>query len=89
MPGFLGASSRNSATLGGKGNDTMDQVSLLLGVLFSAIGGGYFLYGRKQAKPLTLIVGLLLCVYPYFVSSRWMLFLVGVGLTLLPWALES
>jgi hypothetical protein len=67
----------------------MDQLSLLLGVLFSAIGAGYFLYGRKQAKPLTLLAGLVLCIYPYFVDNRWLLLLIGLILTLLPWWLEA
>ena len=54
---------------------------LLWGVLFSALGFGYFLYGKRQRLPVPLVCGLLLMVVPYFLSNSLLLF--GVGATLL------
>ncbi len=65
---------------------TMDNGnSLLISVLFGAIGTGYFLYGKKQGKPLPLAVGIGLCVYPYFTPNLTLLVIVGIVLTALPW----
>ncbi|HCM32392.1 MAG TPA: amino acid transport protein, partial [Acinetobacter radioresistens] len=36
----------------------MTATQLLLGVLFSSIGLGYFLYGRKQSMTVPLVCGL-------------------------------
>ena len=43
--------------------------SLWVGVVAGAIGMGYFIYGKRQAKYVPMIAGMLLCVYPYFVES--------------------
>jgi hypothetical protein len=59
----------------------MTPTSLAMGVLTGAIGVGYFIYGKRQARFAPLVAGMLLCVYPYFVDSvPW---LVGVGLLLI------
>ena len=44
----------------------MNTTQLLLGLIFSFIGLGYFLYGKKQKKMVPLVCGLLLMVYSYF-----------------------
>ncbi|MBZ0091139.1 MAG: hypothetical protein K8F27_02795 [Sulfuricellaceae bacterium] len=54
-------------------------------MLFGAIGAGYFLYGKKQAKPLPLAVGIGLCIYPYFMPGPTVLVIVGIVLMALPW----
>lgn len=51
--------------------------ALLCGLLFSSIGLGYFLYGRKQRRGVPLVCGIVLMVYPYFISN--LAVLVGVG----------
>jgi hypothetical protein len=57
------------------------NVALLLwGVLFSGIGVGFFIYGKKQGAPVPLICGLILMAYPYLVSNT--LLLVGIGIVL-------
>jgi hypothetical protein len=63
----------------------MNLAALLWGVLFSAIGLGYFMYGKSQTRLVLLICGLALMIYPYFVSGGWATFLLGVVLTALPW----
>ena len=37
---------------------------LMLSVLFSSIGVGYSLYGKKQRQVVPLLTGIALCVYP-------------------------
>ena len=61
------------------------QASLILELLFSAAGVGYFVYGKKQRATIPLVCGLLLMIFPYFVSSTILLVILGVGLLALPY----
>jgi len=54
-------------------------------VLFSAVGFGFFLYGKKQQKLVPLLCGLALMVYPYFVTDNLLLVLIGAGLIAIPY----
>ena len=63
----------------------MDTTSLLLGLVFSSIGAGFFLYGRKQRVPVPLLCGLALMVYPYFISNNGWLIAIGVVLIAIPY----
>jgi len=63
----------------------MDTASLLWGVLFSSIGVGYFMYGRKQQQLVPLLCGIGLMGYTFFVSNNWVLVSIGVGLMALPY----
>ncbi len=63
----------------------MPDVSLMLfGILFSSVGIGYFIYGKKQTNPVIRYTGLVLIVYPYFVQNLMALILVGVALLFVP-----
>lgn len=63
----------------------MDMTILLWGVVFSAIGLGYFIYGKRQRAPVPMVCGLGLMAFPYFVSNAWVLVLVGVALMAVPY----
>ena len=63
----------------------MDMSTLLWGVVFGAIGFGYFLYARKQRAPVPLVCGVALMVIPYLISNNWVLVLVGVVLMVTPY----
>ncbi|MCE9685137.1 hypothetical protein LZP73_02780 [Shewanella sp. AS16] len=63
----------------------MNTADLLWGILFSAIGFGFFLYGRKQQRLIPLVCGLGLMLYPYFVTGTLLLVGIGVVLTALPY----
>lgn len=63
----------------------MNVAALLWGALFSSIGLGYFMYGKSQTRILLLISGVMLMAYPYFVSGAWWTFVIGAGLTAIPW----
>jgi len=62
----------------------MDTSTLLWGVLFGALGLGYFVYGKKQQAVVPLLCGLALMVLPYFVYGMWTLLAVGAVLSVLP-----
>lgn len=63
----------------------MDTASLLWGVLFSSIGLGYFIYGRKQQQLVPLLCGIGLMGFTFFVSNDWLLLSIGVGLMAVPY----
>ncbi len=56
----------------------MSEATLLWGLLFSSIGLGFFLYGKKQRAVVPLVCGLVLMIYPYFIAN--VLLLIGVGI---------
>ncbi|MCB1163089.1 hypothetical protein KDL67_10420 [bacterium] len=63
----------------------MSAGGLFLGLLFSTIGVGFFIYGKKQGAPVPLICGLVLMVYPYFVANPVVEILIGLALIALPY----
>jgi hypothetical protein len=62
----------------------MDSTSLIMGVIFGAIGVGYITYGRKQQRYAALLAGVLLCGFTYVVDGVWLSLLIGVALMCLP-----
>jgi len=60
----------------------------MLSVLFSSIGAGYFVYGKKQRQVVPLLTGIALCVYPYFMSNGYAMVVVGIILTAVPWLIR-
>ena len=63
----------------------MNESSLLWGVLFGAVGLGYFVYGRKQRAVVPLLCGVALMVVPYFISDARLLVLVGAAIAAVPY----
>jgi len=58
---------------------------LFWGLLFGAIGLGFFVYGRRQKAVVPLVCGLTLMVFPYFVTNTILLVAIGIALTVLPY----
>jgi hypothetical protein len=58
--------------------------TLFLSLIFSSVGFGFFIYGKKQSRPLPLVVGLVLMIYPYFISDVLALVTIGLVLILIP-----
>ena len=54
---------------------------MLAGFLFGTFGMGYFIYGKKRGAAVPLACGLILMIYPYFVTNIWIN--VGIGLLLM------
>lgn len=67
----------------------MNTASLYWGVLFSALGLGYFVYARKQRSVVPFVCGLALMVVPYFISSAPLLVAVGACLAAIPFVVRS
>jgi hypothetical protein len=63
----------------------MNASILLWGLLFSSIGLGFFLYGRKQRAVVPLVCGIALMVYPYFIPNVVALVAIGIVLSALPY----
>jgi hypothetical protein len=54
-------------------------------VLFSSIGIGFFVYGKKQRQVVPLACGIALMIFPYFVSNNVLLVIVGLVLMAVPY----
>jgi len=61
------------------------MAQLVWGMLFGAIGLGYFIYGKRQSALLPLLCGIGLMVFPYFVSGTLWMLLIGAALMAAPW----
>lgn len=61
------------------------MAQLVWGMLFGAIGVGYFIYGKRQSALLPLLCGFGLMVFPYFVTGTLWMLLIGAVLMALPW----
>lgn len=62
--------------------------NFLFSVFTGAFGMAYIVYGRKQTKLVPVIAGIMLCVYPYFVSGWLWLGAVGVLLLAAPFLID-
>jgi len=63
----------------------LTTASLFWGLLFGSIGFGFFVYGKKQQKPVPLACGLALMVFPYFISNTFALVGIGAALMAVPY----
>jgi hypothetical protein len=57
--------------------------TIILAIFFGLIGFAAFRYGRKNAEPRQLFLGIALMAYGYFVSNAWVSLGIGTLLTLL------
>jgi MFS family permease len=56
--------------------------TIALAVFFGLVGFAAFRYGRKNAEPRPLLLGIALMAYGYFVSNAWVSLAIGSVLTL-------
>lgn len=54
---------------------------LIGSLLFSGIGFVAFVFGKKQARPKAMILGLILLAYPYFITDTAAMYAVGIVVT--------
>jgi hypothetical protein len=57
-------------------------------VLFGSVGLGYFVYGKKQNVIVPLVCGVVLMVFPYFVTNAILMIVVGLFFSALPYFLK-
>jgi len=62
----------------------MDTTQLFCSILLSAIGLGYFVYGKRQSRAVPLLCGLGLMLFPYFVGNWILLLSLGAVMIALP-----
>ncbi len=63
----------------------MDGNTILAGFAVSMVGLGFFMYGKKQARPPQLVFGVISMVYPYFVGGPLLVFGICAALLALMW----
>jgi hypothetical protein len=56
----------------------------VVGSIAGAIGVGYFVYGKKQARTVPMVCGALLIAFPYFIENLWLTLGIGTVLCLIP-----
>jgi len=54
-------------------------------MVFGSLGLGFFIYGKKQKRIVPLITGILLFIFPYFISDIYILIITGAALVSLPY----
>jgi hypothetical protein len=62
--------------------------SFIVGIFAGAVGMGYFIYGKRQAKFAPMLAGVLLCVYPYFTDNLLWLCVIGAILMAAPFLVD-
>jgi predicted membrane protein len=63
----------------------LNTAVLLWGLLFSSIGIGFCIYGKKQKVVVPFVCGLALMFFPYFVSNTFLLVIIGIALVAIPY----
>ena len=58
---------------------------LFLSLVIGAVGAGLFIYGKKQSRSPQMIGGLLLSLYPYFISNLWLMGGIAVAIVAAVW----
>lgn len=61
--------------------------TLIASIFLGIIGSGYFMYGKKAQRPVPLVSGVLLCVFPYFIDSFLWTMVIGVALLAAPFVI--
>jgi hypothetical protein len=63
----------------------LDANSLLASMVVSGIGFVFLSYGKKQGRPPQMVTGLILMIFPYFVSNVALMGGIATGVILLAW----
>jgi len=53
---------------------------LFASILFGLIGTAVFMYGKRRASGLHILIGVCLMGFPYFVSNPWLIYAIGIAL---------
>jgi hypothetical protein len=59
--------------------------NLILSLLIGAVGAGLFIYGKKQQRWPQMLGGVILSLYPYFVSNLWIMGGIAAAVILGVW----
>ncbi len=61
--------------------------ALIASIFLGIVGSGYFMYGKKAHRPVPLVCGVMLCVFPYFIDSFLWTMVIGAVLLAAPFAI--
>ncbi|NLI76157.1 MAG: hypothetical protein GX442_06900 [Candidatus Riflebacteria bacterium] len=64
------------------------MTSLMLSLIWGAVGGGYFIYGKKQGRAVFLLCGIGLCTFPMFVSGNMLSLGLGIAMCVAPFKID-
>lgn len=67
----------------------MDTTTLMVSLLFGALGMGFFMFGKKEGRMVPLLVGVALMVVPYFIPNVIILLIACVLLTAVPFVVRE
>lgn len=73
---------------GSGGSGGWDMTSLMLSLIWGAVGGGYFIYGKKQGRAVFLLCGIGLCTFPMFVSGNMLSLGLGIAMCVAPFKID-
>jgi len=63
--------------------------TLIVGLIAGIFGMAYLVYGKRQQRPIFLLAGLGLCLYPYLVNGVPLELLVGALLGAAPFVIRD
>jgi hypothetical protein len=63
----------------------LDGNALLASLLVGLVGAAIFVYGRKQRRFPQMFVGVVMCIYPYFVPGVALMLTIAVVLLASLW----
>jgi hypothetical protein len=63
----------------------LDANSLLASMVVSGVGFVFLSYGKKQSRLPQMLTGLILMIFPYFVSNVALMGGIATGVILLAW----
>ncbi len=66
----------------------MDLTSLLISGFAGLFGVAYFIYGKREQRPVPMLAGAALCVIPYFIADMWILLAVCAALLIVPFVIR-
>ena len=66
----------------------MNTAPLFLGLIFSSIGLGYLIYGKRQRMNMPVICGITLMIFPYFIENTMIMSVCGIILSVIPWLIR-
>jgi hypothetical protein len=66
----------------------VDATTFIIGAVAGIFGVAYFIYGKKEQRPVPLLAGALLCVLPYFIGDVTVLLLVCAALLAAPFVIR-
>ena len=68
---------------------SMNTANIFAAVVFGSIGLAAFIYGKKQSSFKAMVIGILLMVYPYFISNALAVYGIGSILILALWTFPN